>query len=925
VTRATHPRPPSAASPAEALRRLFGRGSIYTLVLAIQMSVGLLVLPVVTRLLSPAAYGRVAAGLVVLLVISVVGAAGLPEAASRAYFTESDGHRAAHRLIVATLFIAVAVALVLELTGTEWAPLLGVRYPGVLRLAVWGGAAGSVMLGTQTLLRVMDRVWAFLSVSLLASVGGQGIGLGLTIAFRTPTAYMAGLVIGTGLAVVLGLALTGALRCGVPKLRELQRGLRMGAPFVPHSLASYLVASADRVAILAVLGLAAAGRYQVAYAIGGIGIALAIALNQAWLPLLLGTAEERRWEILTATSRSVHLIAAFVAATIALSAPLALLVAVPGSYGRAALVPVSAIVAFSVLPYVTGATYSQVLFLTGKTRLFALAAPLAAVVNIALNIALLPVIGLVGAAVATVVAYAVLPAVFAPAAFRIVALSAALRDALCAWLIATPFVIAGALLPATPVGVTLRIAAGLIAVACATRVLVSAMRGPRRAAASATARVANTNTPVADTSVLVAGASGAREISDATLSTVADLRTETTTAGIHRLRFLDGIRGLAAVYVVISHIWDTAFATRPPSQAHLRELTAFLGFGRYAVAVFIVVSGFSLGLGAWKGELSWPGGTRTYIRRRVRRIWPPYAVAVLLSSLMAATLLSGNGGAFYDQVNNIRVGGVLTHLAMIQDLYWAGPAGSSAFWSIPIEFDIYFFFLLVLALTRRWRRTPYVLVAGLMLLTAVTLEGSKVALLGWIGGLYPSLYCLFLLGFLGAASAVRGAPFISWVWRRLLLAVMLGGIVLIVVCRAKYTALGPLTDFIVGPIVAFAITQLVAGRMLSLQRQLTRRLVVWVGDCSYSLYLTHAVVIEVVWRAAVTHLSDDVLTRLVLELVLGVPLAVLVARLFYLACERPFMRSQVARSRRAFGVQLFVPAVRQASGARAESRGARVG
>jgi peptidoglycan/LPS O-acetylase OafA/YrhL/O-antigen/teichoic acid export membrane protein len=872
VTRANDQRRPSATSSAEALRRLFGRGSIYTLVLAVQMSVGLLVLPVVTRLLSPAAYGHVAAGVVVVLVISVVGAAGLPEAASRTYFTQSDGHRAAHRLIVATLFIAVAVALVLELTGSEWAPLLGVRYAGVLRLAVWGGAAGSVMLGTQTLLRVMDRVWAFLSVALVASVGGQGIGLALTIALRSPTSYMAGLVIGTGLGVLLGLALTGALRCGMPTPDELRRGLRLGAPFVPHSLASYLVASADRVAILAVLGLAAAGRYQVAYAIGSIGIALAIALNQAWLPLLLGIAEERRWEILTATSRSVHQIAAFVAATIALLVPLALLVAVPGSYGRMALVPVGAIVAFSVLPYVTGATYSQVLFLTGKTRLFALAAPLAAVVNIGLNIILLPIVGLVGAAVATVVAYAVLPAIFAPAAFRIVALSTALRDALRAWLIAAPFVIGGALLPATPVGVALRISAGLIAVACAARVFVSAMRGPRQRAATATV--------------------SPPEISDATLSTVADLRAETTTAGIHRLRFLDGIRGLAAVYVVISHVWDTAFATRLPSQAHLRQITAFLGFGRYAVAVFIVVSGFSLGLGAWKGRLHWPGGTRTYIRRRVRRIWPPYAIAVLLSSLMAATLLSHDAGAFYTQVNDIRISGVLTHLALVQDLHWAGPAGSSAFWSIPIEFDIYFFFLLVLALTRRWRRTPYVLLAGLMLLTAVTLEGSKIALLGWIGGLYPSLYCLFLLGFLAAASAVRGAPFISGVWQRLLLAVILGGIVLIGVCRNKYTPLGPLTDFIVGPIVAFAITELAAGRLRLLQRQVTRRLVVWVGDCSYSLYLTHAVVIELIWRAVVTQLTGDVLARLILELLFAVPAAVLVARLFYLGFERPFVRAQ---------------------------------
>jgi peptidoglycan/LPS O-acetylase OafA/YrhL len=111
-------------------------------------------------------------------------------------------------------------------------------------------------------------------------------------------------------------------------------------------------------------------------------------------------------------------------------------------------------------------------------------------------------------------------------------------------------------------------------------------------------------------------------VEDLALSTDVGLREATTTTGIHRLGFIDGLRGLAAVYVVISHCWDSVFNLRPPSVRHLRDVTAFLGFGRYAVAVFIVVSGFSIGLGAWKGGLSWPNGTWSYVRRRVTRIWP---------------------------------------------------------------------------------------------------------------------------------------------------------------------------------------------------------------------------------------------------------------------------------------------------------------
>jgi O-antigen/teichoic acid export membrane protein len=476
VTRGSPERPAAVASPAEAVRRLFGRGSVYTLVLAIQMLTGLIAVPLLTRLLTPSSYGRVVAAIVVYTVLSIIGAAGLPDAASRTFFAESDGPRHARRLITAATCFALLLSLLADLTGPLWAPLFGLNYGGVLRLAVWAGAGGAVMLGAQSLLRVADRVWAFLAVALLAAVGGQALGLTLTALSHSATAYMAGIAAGAALAAAAGLTATGCLRSGMAGLGELRKGLGLGLPIVPHSLAVSMLASADRVVIVAALGLAAAGRYQVAYAIGSVGVALVVALNMAWLPLLLGASKESRWEILTATSRVVHLLAASVASLLALVAPLALLIAAPASYGRESLVPVAAIVAFSALPYATCGTYFQVVFVSGRTRIMAIAAPLAAAINIGLNVLLLPVIGLTGAAIATVVAYAVLPGVVALTARRIVSLPGASRDALSAWLLAAPFVAAGALLPSGAVGVTARIAAAIVAVAGTVRLLRSATR-----------------------------------------------------------------------------------------------------------------------------------------------------------------------------------------------------------------------------------------------------------------------------------------------------------------------------------------------------------------------------------------------------------------------------------------------------------------
>lgn len=59
--------------------------------------------------------------------------------------------------------------------------------------------------------------------------------------------------------------------------------------------------------------------------------------------------------------------------------------------------------------------------------------------------------------------------------------------------------------------------------------------------------------------------------------------------GRNRLGYLDGIRGLAASYVVVSHAWDTVYANSRPTSG-LQLATTWMAPGRYAVTVFIVVS-----------------------------------------------------------------------------------------------------------------------------------------------------------------------------------------------------------------------------------------------------------------------------------------------------------------------------------------------
>jgi peptidoglycan/LPS O-acetylase OafA/YrhL len=362
-------------------------------------------------------------------------------------------------------------------------------------------------------------------------------------------------------------------------------------------------------------------------------------------------------------------------------------------------------------------------------------------------------------------------------------------------------------------------------------------------------------------------------------------------AGNGRLAFLDGLRGLAALYVVISHAWDTAM---PPGVGHARALTAFLGFGRYAVALFIVVSGCSLGLTAWRHGLHWPGGAAAFMRRRVRRIWPPYLAAVAFCSLLGATVLSHAQGTLWDGAIPIRPAGVAVHSLLLQDVIWRGPAGSTAFWSIAIEFHIYFFFLGMLVVLRKRSGGWLPVVVALYALAGAVVALPRAPLSGLISGMYPSLYGLFVLGVVASGFLAR-APADDRgrrAWERVLLWLSAVGIVVEALCRAHFNVLGPLNDLWLGPLLALLVTRIGAGALPGLAGWLSRPRAIWLGQCSYSMYLIHPVVLEAVWRLAVRPLPVPLLTKLAAELAIGTTASIAAARAFYLLIERHFAQPE---------------------------------
>ena len=147
-----------------------------------------------------------------------------------------------------------------------------------------------------------------------------------------------------------------------------------------------------------------------------------------------------------------------------------------------------------------------------------------------------------------------------------------------------------------------------------------------------------------------------------------------------RLAGLDGIRGLAAAYVVINHIFLRAFPGYPVDNAPW--WAGWFMYGRFAVVVFIVLSGFSLGVSP--ARHGWRlGGLATYARRRAWRILPPYWAALVFSLADDLAACVAQPGWPEPNGKSVVVNGLL-----IQDVFGV-PSPNRAFWSIAIEAQLY--------------------------------------------------------------------------------------------------------------------------------------------------------------------------------------------------------------------------------------------
>ena len=299
-----------------------------------------------------------------------------------------------------------------------------------------------------------------------------------------------------------------------------------------------------------------------------------------------------------------------------------------------------------------------------------------------------------------------------------------------------------------------------------------------------------------------------------------------------RYQTLEAVRGVLALYVFLGHLY-----AQIPSSTTDSGLLSLLLYGRSAVTVFVVLSGFSLTL-----PVVSQGRQQSYtdfLQRRWRRLAPGYYGTILVTFVLRWFQWREMGLSLA-----IPLQAWVSNLLFMTDFDFAANSWfSQTFWSMAVEVKLLLLFPLLL-----WCHQRYGNITLLLCASAIALLWS---IPGW---LYPSLpmehiaawYVLpFCCGIVAAqAITTRFKP--RW-W------LISSGLAIVILFErfhwtpeaafSNYSEGLCWTDLAIGVFTASLLLWLVqwdAGGVLPLYvRWLQWEPLLWVGSWSYSLYLLH--------------------------------------------------------------------------------------
>ena len=370
----------------------------------------------------------------------------------------------------------------------------------------------------------------------------------------------------------------------------------------------------------------------------------------------------------------------------------------------------------------------------------------------------------------------------------------------------------------------------------------------------------------------------------------------------YNLRFLDGLRGLAAFYVMVGHarwlLWEGVQDgyQKHPELYNILDKTMMYGLGlfRYgheAVLFFFVLSGFVIHLKYSKHILregeNTPFALGDYLLRRVRRIYPPLLAALCVTGLLdycGASLLGlpvYSRTTPYTAINQnihhfLDIKTLLGNLCFFTETYVPFYGSNGPLWSLKFEWWFYMFYPLFFLLTKRSISVATGALAMLFVLSffpaffpiKLLSDVFSMMLLWWFGVLLADVF----------TGRIQGVSFGA-------LSILIVAIPLALLKPTHHTIL---LDSIwavgfVGLLSACFALQTRGFRLVILEK------LDWLGNFSYTLYAVHFPILVFLSGCLMQYSTDKMLPHHSFFVLLALPIPTIIAYFLYFLVEKPFI------------------------------------
>jgi O-antigen/teichoic acid export membrane protein len=405
---------------------VYGAGGIASRVIAV------LLLPLYTRYLSPADYGALETLLALSVVLTILLRLGITNAFFRFYFdSPADEHRL--RVIRTSFWFTMGTATLGLVAGVALAGPISSAFFGtsdhadLVRAAFVGIWAQVNYEQLTSLFRVEQRSMAFV----VATLANLLVTIAVTIVLVVVADLGAlGVIVGnfTGTLVVWA-GLLGyrreqlGLQFDRPLLREMNR---FGLPFVPTALGLWVTNFSDRFFLVKLASVEETGLYSVGVRVASVLVLLLTAFRTAFPAFaysIQDDSEARRTYGYVFTY--LTFICAWLSLALGVLAPWIVELLTTPTYQPGERVV--ALLAFALTFFAGYIVMTVSIGRARRTQFNWVATGMAAAVNVALNLILIPPYGIIGAAIATLAAYATMFAAMAWRAQRIFPIEAQWR------------------------------------------------------------------------------------------------------------------------------------------------------------------------------------------------------------------------------------------------------------------------------------------------------------------------------------------------------------------------------------------------------------------------------------------------------------------------------------------------------------------